>query len=67
MKLLDHLIKNYGFKNDREIALNMAVSVGTVSKIRTGKRKPSASIILKLHEKFGISIAGIKYLASNKS
>jgi transcriptional regulator with XRE-family HTH domain len=67
MKLLDHLIKNYGFKNDRAIALNMKISIGTLSKIRTGKLKPSASIIIKIHEQFGISIAEIKALINEGS
>lgn len=67
MKLLDYLIKNYGFKNDRAIALNMAISIGTMSKVRTGKLKPSASFIIKIHEKFGIPIAEIKSLINEAS
>ena len=67
MKLLEHLIKNYGFKNDRAIALNMKISIGTPSKIRTGKIKPSASIIIKIHEQFGIPIAEIKSLINESS
>jgi len=39
MKLLDHLIEDYGFKNDRQIALNIVISIGTISKIRNGKLK----------------------------
>lgn len=67
MKLLEHLIKNYGFKNDRAIAINMKISIGTLSKIRTGKIKPSASIIIKIHEQFGIPISEIKSLINESS
>jgi len=67
MKLLDHLIEDYGFKNDRQIALYTVISTGTISKIRKGKLKPSASVIIKIHEKLGMSISEIKDLINKKS
>ena len=60
MKLLDYLIKNYGYKNDNAIAEGTGISKGTISKIRTGKIKASAEIIIKVHEMYGLPIAQIK-------
>ena len=60
MKLLDYLIKNHGYKNDNAIAVGTGISKGTISKIRTGKIKASAEIIIKVHEMYGLPIAQIK-------
>lgn len=63
MKLLDYLIKNYGYKNDNAISLGIGISKGTISKIRNGKLKTSADIMIKIHEMYGLPIAQIKELA----
>jgi transcriptional regulator with XRE-family HTH domain len=62
MELLDYLIKNHGFKNDRAIALHMGIGISTLSKIRNKKIVPSAEIILRVHETFGIDIKKIRQL-----
>lgn len=63
MKLLDYLIKNHGYKNDAAIAEDTCISKGTISKIRTSKLYPSAEIMIKLHERFGLPISTIKELS----
>ncbi len=62
MKLLDYLQKTYDIKNDRQLALRIGFSTPTLSKIRTGKYKVSADMIIAIHEKFGMSIKEIKKL-----
>ncbi len=62
MKLLDYLQKTYDIKNDRQLALRIGFSTPTLSKIRTGKYKVSADMIIAIHEKFGMSIKEIKRL-----
>ena len=63
MKLLDYLIKHHGYKNDAAISVGTEISKGTISKIRNGKLKTSAEIMIKLHEMYGIPIAELKELA----
>ncbi len=63
MKLLDYLIKNHGYKHDRAIAEGTGISTATISKIRTGKRYPSAEIMIILHERFGLPISTIRELS----
>jgi transcriptional regulator with XRE-family HTH domain len=60
MKLLDYLIKNHGYKNDNAIAVGTGISKGTISKIRTGKIKASAEIMIIIHEISGLPISQIK-------
>jgi DNA-binding XRE family transcriptional regulator len=62
MKLLDYLQKTYDIKNDRQLALKIGFSTPTLSKIRTGKYKVSADMIIAIHEKFGMTIKDIKRL-----
>lgn len=62
MKLLDYLQKTYEIKNDRQLALQIGFSTPTLSKIRTGKYKVSADMIIAIHEKFNMSIKEIKKL-----
>ena len=62
MKLLDYLQKTYDIKNDRQLALKIGFSTPTLSKIRTGKYKVSADMIIAIHETFKMSIKDIKAL-----
>jgi transcriptional regulator with XRE-family HTH domain len=62
MKLLDYLQKTYDIKNDRQLALKIGFSTPTLSKIRTGKYKVSADMIIAIHETFNMSIKDIKAL-----
>jgi transcriptional regulator with XRE-family HTH domain len=62
MRLLNYLQAMYGIKNDRQLALKIGFSTPTLSKIRTGKYKVSADMIIAIHEKFDIPIKDIKAL-----
>jgi len=60
-RLFDFLIKNYRLKNDHALADALDVVPSAISKVRAG-RPVTASLILKVHEKYEIPIRDIKVL-----
>jgi hypothetical protein len=60
-RLFDFLIKNYRLKNDNALADALDVVPSVISKVRSG-RQVTASLILKVHEKYEIPIRDIKVL-----
>lgn len=62
MKLLDALKEKYDLKNDAAIAKALEVAPPVISRIRNGKAKVSADIMIRVHETFGMPIADIKAL-----
>lgn len=60
MKLLDELQSRFEIKNDRQLAAKLDISTPVVSRVRNGKCKVSADIIIRIHEVFGLPIAEIK-------
>lgn len=60
-RLFDFLIKNYRLKNDNALADALDVVPSVISKARAG-RPVTASLILKVHEKYEIPIRDIKVL-----
>lgn len=63
-KLFDHLLnKLIGKKNDAAWSRKLEVAPPVISKIRNGKLEIGATLILRIHEEFDMSIAEIKELA----
>jgi len=62
MKLLDTLKELYSIKNDAQLSRTLDVPPPTISKIRSGKVRVSADMILKIHETLGMPVADIRAL-----
>ena len=63
--LLDYIIKEKQLKNDAALSRELEVSPPCISNLRKGNIKLGASLIIKIHELTGMSIAEIKsYLPS---
>ena len=60
--LLDTLMLIYGIQTDNSLADKLAISTGSVSRIRKGTQNISASLILAIYERSGMSIDNIKDL-----
>jgi plasmid maintenance system antidote protein VapI len=63
MKLLDELQSRFEIKNDRQLAAKLNVSTPVMSRIRNGKSKVSADIIIRVHKVFGLPILEIEELS----
>ena len=61
--LFDHLKARFGLRNDRELARELGVQSGYVSRVRHGHLPVSASLMLGIHDVFGLEIHEIKDLA----
>jgi transcriptional regulator with XRE-family HTH domain len=61
--LFDHLKDRFGLRNDRELARELGVQSGYVSRVRHGHLPVSAELMLKIHDAFGLEIREIKDLA----
>ena len=62
-KLLDHAIELLGLKNDAALSRILEVAPPVISKIRHGLLPIGPTIMIRLHETTGLSIADIKFLA----
>lgn len=62
-KLFDYLIKTYGLKNDRNLAAALELRHPAISRIRNGHLALGATVILAVHDAFGLEIREIKALA----
>jgi transcriptional regulator with XRE-family HTH domain len=60
--LLDALMLIYGIQTDNSLADKLAISTGSVSRIRNGTQNISAALILAIYERSGMSIDNIKDL-----
>jgi transcriptional regulator with XRE-family HTH domain len=60
--LLDTLMLIYGIQTDNSLADKLAISTGSVSRIRKGTQNISAALILVIYERSGLSIDNIKDL-----
>jgi plasmid maintenance system antidote protein VapI len=60
--ILDELQKRFDIKNDRQLSIKLEVAPPVLSRIRNGKAKVSAEVMIAIHEAFGLSIAEIKEL-----
>ena len=61
--LLDYLRREYNLPSDAALAEAMQVSPPMISKLRNGHTGLTASMMLRIHDTFGISIANIKRIA----
>ena len=61
--LIDYLRLEYNLPTDAALAERMEISPPVISKLRNGHMNLSPSIILRIHDTFGISIANIKRIA----
>ena len=62
-KLLDHVLKVTGIKNDAVLSRKLEIAPPVLSKIRHGQLKLGASLILKIHELTDIPVKQIKEMA----
>ena len=60
--LLDTLMLIHGIQTDNSLADKLAISTGSVSRIRKGTQNISAALILVIYERSGLSIDIIKDL-----
>jgi plasmid maintenance system antidote protein VapI len=61
--LIDYLLSEYNIRNDAELARVLQVPPPTISKLRNGRTSLQATMILRIHDTFGMSIANIKRIA----
>lgn len=61
--ILDELQKRFDIKNDRQLSIKLGVAAPVISRLRNGKSKVSAEMMIAIHEVFGLPIAEIKELA----
>ncbi len=61
--LFDYLKDRFGLRNDRELARELGVQSGYISRVRHGHLPVSASLMLGIHDVFGLEIHEIKDLA----
>jgi transcriptional regulator with XRE-family HTH domain len=62
-RLFDYLLDTYQLRNDRELARELGTQSGYISRIRNGHMPISASLMLAIHDVFGLEIHEIKALA----
>ena len=60
--LLDFLIAEYGYKNDKGIAYALNYSAAEISRLRSRKHKPSSNLILAIYDATRMSIEEIRGL-----
>lgn len=59
-ELFDFLIKECGLRNDAALANALDVTPPSVSRMRNGKSKVGAEIILRIHKTTGLSVESIE-------
>jgi transcriptional regulator with XRE-family HTH domain len=59
-RLLDGLRDLRCLRTDAELSYFLGVSACTISKIRSGKNKISAAVILRIHEAFGLPVSELR-------
>jgi len=65
-KLLDHLIKHLGLKNDAALAQKLHVASPVLSKIRHRKLAVGATLLISMHEESEISIKDLRQLMGDR-
>ncbi len=61
--LLDMLLDKPGMKNDAALARALEVAPPVISKIRHGRLPIGASLLIRMHEVFDVSISELKRIA----
>lgn len=62
--LIDAVLTRQKLANDAALAIALAVAPPVLSKVRHGKLAVGPSLILRLHETFGMPVKEIRALAS---
>lgn len=64
-RLLDCLIANGGLKNDAALSRALDVAAPVISKMRKGRLSLGATLLIYMHETFGMSIRDMKFLVAS--
>jgi plasmid maintenance system antidote protein VapI len=64
--LFDFLMKECGLRTDASLAKALEVTAPTVSRIRSGKTRVTADIILRIHKTTGLSVESIEAMIEEK-
>jgi len=59
-KLFDFLIKECGLRSDSSLANALDIAPPSVSRMRNGKSKVTAEVILRIHKTTGLSVESIE-------
>lgn len=65
-KLLDTLIEKLKLKNDASLSRLLEVAPPVISKIRHGRLPVGASILIRMHEVTGMSVAELRELLGDR-
>jgi plasmid maintenance system antidote protein VapI len=63
-KLLDTLRKRFDIKSDSALARELGMTAPDISKLRSGMRLLSPRTILRIHERWNLTVKEIRDLAS---
>lgn len=58
--LIDSLKETYGFRNDIDLCRLLDVAPPTISKLRNARMSVSGDLLLRMHDKTGLSIAELR-------
>lgn len=64
-RLMDRLRELRRLRTDAELSRILGVKAPTLSKIRTGKSKISAAVILRIHEAYGMPVAELRAMLAD--
>lgn len=59
-KLFDHLMEAHSIKNDAALSRMLDVKPPVISKLRHGRLAVGPTMILSIHEKFGVAVKTIR-------
>lgn len=65
-RLLDALIEKLRLKNDAALSRALEVAPPVISKIRHGRLPVGASMLIRMHEETGLSIAELRQLMGDR-
>ena len=64
--LFDFLIKECELRTDASLAKALDVTAATVSRMRSGKSRVTADVILKIHKTTGLTVESIEAMLEDK-
>jgi hypothetical protein len=65
--LFDAILKAHNLKNDAELSRRMQVPPPVISKVRRARVTLGASLMIRIHETFGLPISEIRSLSGVQS
>jgi plasmid maintenance system antidote protein VapI len=63
----DYIKREFGLKNDAELARELAFTPPQVSKVRSGIISFTDTVVLRIHEVFGLPVAQIRELGAKRA